>query len=308
VRRSTEVEITALEQAYREKSREFDRTAQTLKAEQFRQRMHYLALLCPLTLVCVLGYTAVVRLWTAQPEFTRWAGIVIILAASAAAVNMLVNDRNKVVDLTSELHQALLEKQTAAAALPLYSETALRFYRESTLELMESYRKRASTNRRVNNGLQVLVIAGSIIASTLVALDDRISPLNLAATILTAAVGVAAGLSGYFKFRERGFNLQTATDELEKHYIAVQFHLDEYETVDSSLAPDEAEKERLRRFARFVERIKEEQRKREIQLEHRGSSFSRGSQTGAVTVVRSTSAYTSWPGRETQSQSGNGQR
>jgi hypothetical protein len=306
VRRSTELEISALEQAYREKSREFDRAAQALKAEQLRQRVHYLALLCPLALVCVLGYTTVIRLWAVQPEFTRWAGIVIILALSAAAISMLANGRNKVVDLTSELHQALSEKQNAAAALPLYAETALRIYRESTLELMESYRKRAARNRRLNNALQVLVIAGSIIASTLVALDQDISPLNLAATILTAAVGVAAGLSGYFKFRERGFNLQTATDELEKHYIAVQFHLDEYETVDSSLAPEEAEKERLRRFARFVERIKEEQRKREIQLEHRGSSFSRGSQAGAVTVVRSTPAYSSWTGRDTQH--GNGQK
>ncbi|WP_205068054.1 SLATT domain-containing protein [Streptomyces hygroscopicus] len=253
--RLTEAEITALESEYREKSRAYDHALENLKATRFQRRMYYLIAFGSMILTGLLGYTVVIGLWEEKPTFTRWAGLIIVAVLWVAAGVMLMSNRKTKVDHTSELRQKLAEKQNAAAALPLDSEAALRIYRESTLELMDAYRVRATRNRR------------SIVASTLVAMDNNITPLNLAATILSATVGVSAGLSGYFKFRERGFNLQSTADELEKHYTAVQFHLDEYESVDPSLTPEEGEKERLRRFARLVEKIKEEQRKRELQLE-----------------------------------------
>ncbi|MEV5989175.1 DUF4231 domain-containing protein [Streptomyces sp. NPDC052051] len=266
--RLTEAEITALESEYREKSRAYDHALENLKATRFQRRMYYLIAFGAMVLTGLLGYTVVIGLWEEKPTFTRYAGLIIVAALWVGAGIMLMFNRTTKVDHTSELRKMLAEKQNAAAALPLDSEAALRIYRESTLELMDAYRVRATRNRRVNNALQALIIAGSIIASTLVAMDNTdITPLSLAATILSATVGVSAGLSGYFKFRERGFNLQSTADELEKHYTAVQFHLDEYETVDPSLTPEEGEKERLRRFARLVEKIKEEQRKRELQLE-----------------------------------------
>jgi hypothetical protein len=81
---------------------------------------------------------------------------------------------------------------------------------------------------------------------------------------LSALVGISAGVTRYFKFRERGYNQQSTADDIEKHYNASQFMLDEYAGRD----PDHplSEDERLRKFARFVERLKEEQRKRELQL------------------------------------------
>ncbi|UGQ13541.1 DUF4231 domain-containing protein [Yinghuangia sp. ASG 101] len=259
--------ITERERLYREQSRAYDHALQELHASRFHRRMYYLTAFGGMALTGLLGYTVVVGLWDEKPTFTRWAGLVIVLALWVVAGVLLISNRKKLVDLTSAVRQTLSAKQNAAAALPLYSEAALRIYRESTLELMDSYRRRAMRNRRVNNGLQAAIIAGSIVASTLVALDSKISPLSLTATILSAAVGISAGLSGYFKFRERGFNLQSTADELEKHYVAVQFHLEDYESVDPALDPEQAEKERLRRFARLVEKIKEEQRKRELQLE-----------------------------------------
>ncbi|WP_162596894.1 DUF4231 domain-containing protein [Streptomyces sp. NEAU-S7GS2] len=265
--RPNESEITALENAYREKSRAYDHALENLKATRFQRRMYYLIAFGSMVLTGLLGYTVVIGLWEEKPTFTRWAGLIIVTALWVGAGVMLMSNRKTRVDHTSELRKKLAEKQNAAAALPLDSEAALRIYRESTLELMDAYRVRATRNRRVNNVLQALIIAGSIVASTLVAMDNSITPLSLSATILSATVGVGAGLSGYFKFRERGFNLQSTADELEKHYTAVQFHLDEYESVDPSLTPEEGEKERLRRFARLVEKIKEEQRKRELQLE-----------------------------------------
>ncbi|MGX2996588.1 DUF4231 domain-containing protein [Streptomyces sp. JNUCC 64] len=265
--RLPESQVTALESDYREKSRAYDHALENLKATRFQRRMYYLVAFGSMVLTSLLGYTVIIGLWEEKPTFTRWAGLIIVAVLWISAGVMLMKNRKAKVDHTSELRKMLAEKQNAAAALPLDSEAALRIYRESTLELMDAYRIRATRNRRVNNALQALIIAGSIVASTLVAMDHNVTPLNLAATILSATVGVSAGLSGYFKFRERGFNLQSTADELEKHYTAVQFHLDEYETVDPSLTPEEGEKERLRRFARLVEKIKEEQRKRELQLE-----------------------------------------
>jgi len=265
--RLTEAQINDLEEIYREKSERFDLAADNLRAEKFRRRMYYLTAFCAFSLALLLSYTIIIALWEEKPTFTRWAGLVLVLTLLVITGYQLMKNRTKIVTSKAQVRAALAEKQNAAAALPLFSEAALRIYRESALELMDSYRRRAARNRRVNNALQALIITGSIIASTLVALDQQLTPLNLAATIVSATVGVSAGLSGYFKFRERGFNLQSTADELEKHYTAVKFHLGEYENVDPHLSPEEAEKERLRRFAQFVEKLKEEQRKRELQLE-----------------------------------------
>lgn len=100
--------------------------------------------------------------------------------------------------------------------------------------------------------------------------DGGSTALRLGTALLSGFVGISAGVTGYFKFRERGYNLQSTADEIEKHYNASQFMLDEYAGSDpnSPLSEDD----RLRIFARFVERLKEEQRKRELQLEQSSSA------------------------------------
>ncbi|MFE2865500.1 DUF4231 domain-containing protein [Embleya sp. NPDC059259] len=254
------------QEAYREAAREFDQAVEDATAARAMQRTYTVGLLGGIALTFLLGYTVVVGLWKDQPLFTRYFGLATVLVVWVAMGRLVLLNRKKIVDLNANLRNLLHARQSAAAALPLDSEAALRIYREASLDDVQQYRKKATRNRQVHNLFQVVIIVGSIVVSTLSAMSNDLTPLTITATVISAVVGASAGLTGYFKFRERGFNLQSTADEIEKHYKAVQFRFGDYENI-SGTSPEDAEKNRLRKFAEFVEKIKDEQRKRELQLE-----------------------------------------
>ncbi|PYC71026.1 hypothetical protein C7C46_26950 [Streptomyces tateyamensis] len=224
-----------------------------------------------LALTALLGYTVVVGLWETQPQFLRWAGLLIVTALWVSAGWAFLLNRPKIVARAGALRNALQDRQSAAAKLPLDSPSGLRIYREASLEIIDQYRRGANKNRRVHNLFQAVILTGSIVTSSLTAMNQGNSAALRSVTIaLSALVGISAAVTGYFKFRERGYNLQSTADEIEKHYNASQFMLDEY--AGSDPAHPLSEPDRLRMFARYVEKLKEEQRKRELQLEQSSSA------------------------------------
>lgn len=94
--------------------------------------------------------------------------------------------------------------------------------------------------------------------------------LSIFTSSLSALVGISAGVAGYFKFRERGTTSQSTADDIEKNYNASGFQLGDYQGLE--------EDPRLVLYAGTVERIKEEQRKREVQLEQSTSHDERSAQ------------------------------
>ncbi|MFH8836304.1 DUF4231 domain-containing protein [Streptomyces sp. NPDC017868] len=259
-----------LQEVYRRRVKEFDEIEADLKASRTFQRIYWLFLAGGIALSLLLGYTVIVGLWQTKPVFARYAGLIAVTCLWVAMGWLLLKNHRKIVDRTGALRNALQDRQTAAAGLPLDSPSGLRIYREASLDLIAQYRKSANINRRIHNFFQLIIITGSIFTSTLTAMNEGSSlALRIITSALSALVGVSAGVTGYFKFRERGYNLQSTADEIEKHYNASQFMLDDYAGHgDVSLT----EGERLRKYAGFVERLKEEQRKRELQLEQSSSS------------------------------------
>lgn len=266
----TEEEERRLQEEYRQRVKVFDEIEDDLRASRTFQRIFVLCLFGAVALAFLLGYTVIVGLWESKPNFTRWAGLVIVLGLWIALTWTIWKNRKKIVSRAGSLRNALQDRQTAAARLPLDSPSGLRIYREASLDLIAQYRKGASRNRRVHNVFQLLIISGSIATSTLTAMNEGSNKvLAIFTSALSAAVGISAGVTGYFKFRERGYNLQSTADEIEKHYNASQFMLDDYASQNGVPL---AEADRLRLFARYVERLKEEQRKRELQLEQSSSA------------------------------------
>ncbi|MET8509295.1 DUF4231 domain-containing protein [Streptomyces sp. NPDC004787] len=267
---SPERQEILLQEEYRRQVKEFDQLEAELKAFKTFQRIYWLSLTGAIALSFLLGYTVIVGLWQSKPLFTRYAGLGVVVSLWVAMGWLLWQNRKKIVAHTGDLRNKLQDRQTAAAKLPLDSPSGLRIYREASLDLIAQYRKSADSNRRVHNFFQLIIITGSIITSTLTAMNEGSSlALRIATSTLSAFVGISAGVTGYFKFRERGYNLQSTADEIEKHYNASQFMLDEYA---SSGEDPLSEDDRLRKYAGFVERLKEEQRKRELQLEQSSSS------------------------------------
>jgi hypothetical protein len=78
----------------------------------------------------------------------------------------------------------------------------------------------------------------------------------MAVSLLVAG---AAGIAGFFKFRERAMNQRQTADAIEHQYNAADLGIKRYKGMD----PEQA----LAELAEAVELLREEQRKREQQLE-----------------------------------------
>lgn len=146
-----------------------------------------------------------------------------------------------------------------AATLDLTPEVRRKIYRDDIPRDIDQFKREGKYYRRINNLLQAIVIVGSLAASTLTGLVEYIPQLRWIAVGATFAVGVSAGFSGYFKFRERSFYLQSTADSIEYELSAVILGVGAYGDMD----PDTA----VKKFTEQVELLKLEQRKRQQQLE-----------------------------------------
>ncbi|MEU5284883.1 DUF4231 domain-containing protein [Streptomyces sp. CA-278952] len=256
---------------YREKFAAFSLKEADLRAAKALQRIGWLILLGSLTLTGILGYTVVVGLWKTNDGVTRWISLAIVNILWIACSYWLYNNHKNLATKASSFRDALQKRQTAAAQLPLDTTSGLRVYREASLDVIASYRAQASRNRRVYNLFQLIIITGSIVVSTLTAMNEGSNAvLSVFTSSLSALVGISAGVTGYFKFRERGTTSQSTADDIEKNYNASGFQLGDYQGLE--------EDPRLVLYAGTVERIKEEQRKREVQLEQSTSHDERSAQ------------------------------
>ncbi len=250
------------QEEYRRISKHYELAVDRLRSARSTQFAYWVILLCGLALACLLAYSVVIALWREEPVVTRYVGLLALLCLCIAAAYLAIKNRRKIVELDLEARNLGHDRQSAATRIPSDSLESLRLYREASKDIVAGFRTRAARNLRTHNSVQAIIIIGSIAASTTTAAMAGAHPLSWVSTVLTAVVSITAGLAAYFKFRERGYNLQSTADEIEKQYNAIQFRLYDYSNFE-----DNQEAERLRLFAEHVERLREEQRKRELQLE-----------------------------------------
>ncbi len=134
-------------------------------------------------------------------------------------------------------------------------------YKEGIPEIIIRYRKEADRYRNIANWLQIIIIIGSVLvtSATSAAGFEFGGIFRWIAPIISIVVAISAGLVGYFKFRERSFNLQQTADTIEQEYNAVELGIGYYK----GMKPNEA----LVLFAERVELLRDEQKKRQQQLE-----------------------------------------
>lgn len=161
------------------------------------------------------------------------------------------------LELTLEL--ARERRRLHAAAVNLDLRTRQLIYRDGTPDDIEQFRGESKYYRRVHNTLQSVIIVGALAASTLTSLIQSVPQLRWFAVGTTFSVGVAAGFTGYFKFRERSFYLQLTADSIEQELSAVILGIGRYRG-----KPDD---EALAEFTEQTELLKIEQKKRQQQLE-----------------------------------------
>ncbi|WP_199838875.1 DUF4231 domain-containing protein [Streptomyces lydicus] len=131
-------------------------------------------------------------------------------------------------------------------------------YKDSLPRELEQLRSEAKHYRRIHNLFQSIIIIGSLGTTTAASLAETPSYLKWVTVGLSFAVGVSAGFTGYFKYRERSFYLQQTSDAIEQHATAFELGIPPY-TGDES--------ENLFKLTKEVESLRVEQRKRQQQLD-----------------------------------------
>jgi hypothetical protein len=209
-------------------------------------------------------YIATAMTWHRYNMRTIWwpAMIVIILLCAFVVIYLSYMDTDSVKsvpEIRLELELARERRRMNAAMLNLTLGTRQQIYKDAIPKDIEQYKKEGRHYRRIHNFLQAIIIVGSLAASTLTGLVQYISDLRWIAVGATFSVGVAAGFSGYFKFRERSFYLQLTADSIEQELSSVNLGISRYRRLD--------EDDAITEFTEQVELLKLEQRKRQQQLE-----------------------------------------
>jgi hypothetical protein len=120
-------------------------------------------------------------------------------------------------------------------------------------------RGRGDRYRRVNNGFQSAIIVGSLATTTVTSLNGGEGLLKWLAVGLSFAVGLSAGFTGYFKYRERAFYLRQTADDLDQQLNAYELGLPPYK--------GGSEEERIANLVANMEAIRVAQQQREQQLD-----------------------------------------
>ncbi|MFP8885031.1 DUF4231 domain-containing protein [Streptomyces mangrovi] len=136
-------------------------------------------------------------------------------------------------------------------------------YKERVPGEIARLRKESRHYRRIHLFMQWLLFVSSAGVSAITAWYDPPQPGKGVLIILGFTVTVVTAAAGYFKPRERAFNLQQTADSMEQHNTALELGIAPY---------TQADKVSLELFATTVEELRMEQRKREQQLDqpHQG--------------------------------------
>lgn len=167
----------------------------------------------------------------------------------------------------AELEDRLDMNRTALRRVNALTPVSLReqrgMYREELAEVIENYQAESRKYRRVHNGLQSLIMVGSTTITTVAALDAKEWTWQ---TIMVIALGfcvtLASTFTGYYKYRERSYFLQQTADAIEEEANAIALGVGEY-----GVFGEDEQDQALAKFTQRVESLRNEQRRRQQQLD-----------------------------------------
>ncbi|WP_229848925.1 DUF4231 domain-containing protein [Streptomyces melanogenes] len=167
----------------------------------------------------------------------------------------------------AELHDRLAARREELRRSNLGTQPTLRerrsIYREETSEVIAQYGRESRHYRRVHNSLQSLIMVGSTAVTTIAALSQQDwNWQSVSVVVLGFSVTLASAFTGYYKYRERSYFLRQTSDAIEEELNAVMLGIGDY-----SQFTEEQEGAALARFTQRVEALRNEQRRREQQLD-----------------------------------------
>jgi hypothetical protein len=199
-----------------------------------------------------------------------WPVALLLIAFGIGVFSYISNSEDNTIpsvrDAALELEVARERRRLYAASLDLSPKIRRNIYQnEDVPRDILQFKQEGRLYGRINNVLQGIVIVGSIGASALSGLVQSVPQLRWVTVGATLSVGIAAGFSGYFKFKERSFYAQQTADDIEHELSAVILGITPYSSSDKR-------EEDIKLFTEKVEKLKLEQRKRQQQLEQQSAA------------------------------------
>jgi hypothetical protein len=229
-----------------------------LERERFHRKLHVIGYLSTILLLLLLAVATGLSGSSSLLPPLIYASCLLV-GVVVAHTGYLLGQRDKLVVLRSKLSRLREKRKDLVSGEVRLRTAAYTRYRDGIPDVIEGYRLRANHLRRVHNTLQSTVIIGSVGASALTASTAAAAWARWVAVVLMVTVAVCAGLSGYFRFRERALNLQQTANQIERELRAAELRILDYQG-----KTDEAV---LLALAINVEHIRDEQRHREQQLD-----------------------------------------
>ncbi|MEW2436731.1 SLATT domain-containing protein [Streptomyces caniferus] len=190
--------------------------------------------------------------------------LVVATAAQVAAEFFLDpspwrDDETPVKDLKLDLELAEEQRILEARRLTPPAPERQASYKERVPGEIARLRRESRHYRRVHLFMQWILFISSAAISAVTAWYDPPQPAKGVLIALGFTVTVITAAAGYFKPRERAFNLQQTADNMEQHATALDLGIAPYTEIDDKL--------NLASFATTVEALRAEQRMREQQLD-----------------------------------------
>ncbi|WP_405426941.1 SLATT domain-containing protein [Micromonospora sp. NBC_00617] len=179
------------------------------------------------------------------------------------------DERNSESDLELKLARLRDERKLVVASLEGDLKVRRVAYKEDAYSDIDQLRNESRRYRLVNNMFQGFLIIGSLAATGIAGISDRMTWDRWTILGLTFLVGTASGFMGYYKYKERSFYLQQTADAIEAEWEAVEVGVGRYKRI-----PTEADQ--LAEFVEEVHRLKSEQKKRQQNLEQPPESRHQG--------------------------------
>ncbi|MFJ4007755.1 DUF4231 domain-containing protein [Streptomyces sp. NPDC090023] len=164
--------------------------------------------------------------------------------------DMLATNREALRFLSALIHPTLKERRS--------------LYREDVAGVIEQHRTDSRRYRLIHNALQNLIMIGAASTTTIAALDTRnaFTWQNITIVAVGFIVTLAAAFTGYYKYRERSYFLLQTADAIEEEANAFTLGVGPYKDFDAA-----QDQEALKLFTQRVEEHRNEQRRRQQQLD-----------------------------------------
>ncbi|UXX97430.1 SLATT domain-containing protein [Streptomyces sp. AD2-2] len=216
-------------------------------------------------LLAGLGWT--VLAWDSPATFLRIDIICGTLIVISAAVVLVVIPRRGSVGLAAMENALDIQREELRFLGSFYYPTLKErrsLYREDVAGVIEQHREDSRKYRLVHNALQNLIMIGSAATTTVAALDTggKLTWQNVTIVAIGFTVTLSAAFTGYYKYRERSYFLLQTADAIEEEANAVTLGIGPYK----DFGPDE-EQQALKLFTQRVEDHRNEQRRRQQQLD-----------------------------------------